>query len=170
VQRASLIPKAWSRHYFDRRSQNPSIMYILPLTVSARGRRNLSALFFPNCNRPPVVFFIARVTHCPPSFSDISFELAGLVQMIVPIVNFIFLLTVLTFHDPGDHHILFVPGIPASPACALFQCPHKDEDFTSGDALTGWSDFPQESFDGLHSSFSSGQVMDNGNRNCEIEG
>ena len=60
-------------------------------------------------------------------------------------------------------------SIPTPPACALFQRPHKNENFACRNTMDGLLDCAKESCDSLHSSLSGGQVMDDSDRDGEIE-
>lgn len=90
--------------------------------------------------------------------------------MVVTVVSLVRLAIVLTFHNPRDHDILFMPYVPASPTGALFKCPNEDEYSASSGAINGWFQHSQETFDSLHPSFSGRQVMDDSDRNGKIEG
>ena len=129
-----------------------------------------SDLFFPDCNRPPVVLFIARFDHCPASCSDVRFELASLVKMVEPVVCSILTVVPLSFHDPGDHDILLMPSVPTPATRALFECPNEDKDLACDNFSSGWLDCPQKGCDSLHSSSRGSEVMDDGDGNDEIKG
>lgn len=106
-------------------------------------------------------------------FVDILLEFRLLVKVVIPMEHLGLVGRSVrrrgSLHDPGNHYILRITFVPTSTAAFLFQGPSIDQRSPTRRIFGSRFQRTQDLANSLDPSFRSGQVVDDSNRDGEVE-